>query len=345
MVLFRKTDNMRTPFKFAALALFLASSVTAAADGTGGMKDQAAAPANPDWDIAFGGYTESDYIFRGITQSAHWPSVGGYTEFRYNPVKDVQLYAGNSMESIDYPNQAAAEVDFYGGIRPTFDKLALDFGGWYYWYPGGREFPGPGPAGGPTGIGVFTPDPRCTNRFTTPTGFCNVYEADLSFWEAYGKAAYTVNDNVTVAANVFYSPSWLNEGADGLWAQGSLKLTAPASWIPTVLPTGSGAFFLGEAGHYSFGQTNAFYGNIDLPAYTEWDLGVTYTWKVFSLDFRYYDTDLSRANCNVLTSDFSATYSPGNVTSANPSGLGSNWCGATFVVKAAFDLTVDTNLK
>ncbi|MGO9806632.1 MAG: TorF family putative porin [Rhodomicrobium sp.] len=328
---------MRTTTKSAAFVLFLASSVTAAADGTGGMKDQTAAASTPTWDVAFGGYTESDYIFRGITQSAHWPSVSSYTELRYNPIKDVQLYAGSSVESIDYPNRAAAEVDFYGGIRPTFDKLALDFGGWYYWYPGGRLFDGLGPDG---------PNPNCTNGFKPfATGTCNVYEADLSFWEAYAKATYTVNDTVTLGANVYYSPSWLSEGADGLWAQGSVKLTAPASWIPTVLPTGSGAFFLGEAGHYSFGQTNAFYGNIDLPAYTEWDLGITYTWKVFSLDFRYYDTDLSRANCNALTSDFSATYSPGNVTSTNPSGLGSDWCGATFVVKAAFDLTVDTNLK
>lgn len=334
---------MRTPTKLTALALFLATNVSAAADGAGSMKDQTVAAVSPAWDVAFGGWTASDYIFRGITQSAHWPAVSGYTELRYNPAKDVQLYIGNSVESIDYPNRAAAEVDFYGGVRPTFDKLALDFGYWYYWYPGGQEFPGPGPAGGPTG--VFTPNPNCTNRFTTPTGFCNVYEADLSFWEVYGKGTYTVNDTVQLGANAYYSPSWLNEGADGLWAQGSLKLTAPSSWIPTVLPSGSGAFFLGEFGHYWFGKTNAFYGNIDLPDYNEWDLGVTYTWKVFSLDFRYYDTDLTKANCNVLTSDFSATFSPGNITAINPSGLGSNWCGAAFVVKAAFDLTVDTNLK
>ena len=105
---------------------------------------------SPNWDIAFGGYTASDYIFRGITQSAHYPSVSGYSELRYNALKDVQLYAGTSIESIDYPNRAAAEVDFYGGVRPTFGKLALDFGYWYYWYPGGREFNGdlsplPGP--------------------------------------------------------------------------------------------------------------------------------------------------------------------------------------------------------
>ncbi|MGO9486403.1 MAG: TorF family putative porin [Rhodomicrobium sp.] len=329
---------MRTTFKFAALVL-LASGVTAAADDTGGgMKDGTAAAASPNWDIAFGGYTASDYIFRGITQSAHDPSVSSYSELRYNALKDVQLYAGTSIESIDYPNRAAAEVDFYGGVRPTFGKLALDFGYWYYWYPGGREFNGDlSPLPGPNA--------SCTNGFKTPTGFCNIYEADLSFWEVYGKATYTVNDTITLGANVFYSPSWLSEGADGLWALGSVKLTAPSSWIPAVVPKGTGAFFLGEAGHYWFGQTNAFYGNIDLPDYTEWDLGVTFTYKVFSLDFRYYDTDLSRADCNVLTSDHTASYSPSNISSINPSGLGSNWCGASFVVKASFDLTADTNLK
>src|SRR5271163_318887 len=34
-------------------------------------------------------------------------------------------------------NRAAMELDVYGGIRPTFDKLALDFGYWFYSYPGG----------------------------------------------------------------------------------------------------------------------------------------------------------------------------------------------------------------
>jgi hypothetical protein len=35
---------------------------------------------------------------------------------------------GLSGESITFPNRAAAETDFYGGIRPTFGNLALDLG-------------------------------------------------------------------------------------------------------------------------------------------------------------------------------------------------------------------------
>ena len=82
----------------------------------------------------------SDYIFRGVTQSNHKPSVAAYFEPRYNVNKDLQLYVGTSAESISFPNRAAAEVDIYGGIRPTFGMFAFDFGVWGYLYPGGQCF-------------------------------------------------------------------------------------------------------------------------------------------------------------------------------------------------------------
>jgi uncharacterized protein (TIGR02001 family) len=83
------------------------------------------APATNPWDLAFGSALMTDYNFRGITQSAHKPSVAAYFEPRYNITSSLQAYVGVSGESIDFPNRAAAEIDFYGGIRPTFDKLAL----------------------------------------------------------------------------------------------------------------------------------------------------------------------------------------------------------------------------
>jgi uncharacterized protein (TIGR02001 family) len=86
------------------------------------------------WDIAFGSAIMSDYNFRGISQSNHRPSVASYFEPRYNFNDSLQGYLGLSGESISFPNRAGAEIDFYGGIRPTFGKLALDFGAWYYWY-------------------------------------------------------------------------------------------------------------------------------------------------------------------------------------------------------------------
>src|SRR6266700_505678 len=106
-------------------------------------------PAFDPWDVAFGGAVMSDYIFRGVTQSNHQPSVAAYIEPRYNVTKDLQLYAGVSAESISFANRAAAEVDIYGGIRPTFGAFAFDLGVWGYLYPGGQcieSFGGPGGA-------------------------------------------------------------------------------------------------------------------------------------------------------------------------------------------------------
>src|SRR4029079_15299033 len=90
------------------------------------------------WDIAFGSAVMNDYIFRGITQSNHKPSVAVYFEPRYNINKDLQLYVGTAAESISFANHAAAEVDVYGGIRPTFGAFAFDVGLWGYLYPGGQ---------------------------------------------------------------------------------------------------------------------------------------------------------------------------------------------------------------
>src|SRR5258708_2906676 len=100
-------------------------------------------------DIAFGSAIMNDYVFRGITQSNHNASVAAYFEPRYNINKDTQLYIGVSSESISFPNRAAAEVDIYGGIRPTVGMFAFDFGLWGYIYPGGQcfnaaPFPGSG---------------------------------------------------------------------------------------------------------------------------------------------------------------------------------------------------------
>ena len=52
-----------------------------------------APPPNP-WDFAFGAGIQSDYIFRGITQSNHNPSANAYFEARYNVSPYLQFYAG-----------------------------------------------------------------------------------------------------------------------------------------------------------------------------------------------------------------------------------------------------------
>jgi hypothetical protein len=303
-------------------------------------KTPAAAPFNP-WDVAFGATIVSDYNFRGITQSNHKPSVWAYFEPRYNVVKDLQLYAGIAGESIVFPNRAAAEIDLYAGIRPTFDKLTLDFGVWYYWYPGGQCF---------HNLPQFGLD--CVEQGALPVNG-NVVKADLSFWELYAKTTYTLTDQVTFGGAAFYSPSVLNSGADGTYVSANVKLTAPSN----LLPHGFGLYASAEIGRWFLGTTDAFYctqdatgcggqfpDGIPYTSYNTWNIGLGITRSVFTLDFRYYDSDLNPGDCNAFTSDHTARFT-GDFTPINPGGFGSNWCGAAFIVAGKIDLTASANLK
>lgn len=305
---------------------------------------EAPAPFEP-WDVAFGGIFTSDYVFRGITQSNHQPSVSLYVEPRYNLNKDLQLYIGASGESISFANSAAAEVDIYGGIRPTFDKAAFDFGVWGYLYPGGRCADNVIDAA--TGFPGGNVCPISSNTIFLANG--NVLKGDLNFFEVYGKLTYTIDDNWAVGATEYYTPSFLNSGAWGNYASITAKYTAPSSLFGS---SGVGMFVSAEFGRQWLGTTDAFYGipgtifanGIPYPSYDTWNIGVSFTWKVFTLDFRYFDTDLSKGNCNAFTSAFNASGTT-NVTPINPSGAGSNWCGATGIARLSFDLTAMTNLK
>src|SRR5258708_3410053 len=93
----------------------------------------------PPCDLAFGGGLQSDYNFRGISQSDRGPSVYGYAEPRCNVTKDIQLYAGVWGWSTKLPTTPTGEFDLYGGIPPTFRPLPVHFRFFFYLYP--REVP------------------------------------------------------------------------------------------------------------------------------------------------------------------------------------------------------------
>jgi uncharacterized protein (TIGR02001 family) len=331
----------------AAVAAFALATGSASAADLVTKAKPIVAPEPPAWDIAFGSAIASDYIFRGVTQSNHQPSVAAYFEPRYNINKDHQLYIGIGGASIAFPNRAAGEIDFYAGYRPTYGKFAFDFGVWYYWYPKGQCFSA---ATGPFANGNTqncSPNTIGGVPMALPNG--NAIKSDLSFVELYAKVNYTVNDNISLGAYAYYSPSVLNSGADGIFFGGTAKYTF-AAWSNGVQP-----YISGEVGHWSFGTTDSFYGcpvgclaflpnGIPLPDYTTWNVGFGWTWKVFTVDLRYIDTDLSKGNCNAFTGDHTATFAPSAINNIN-TGNASNWCSGRFVARLSADLTVNTNLK
>lgn len=288
------------------------------------------------WDIAFGGAVMSNYMFRGVTQSNNQPAGTVYFEPRYNINPNLQLYVGTAATSISFANRAAAEIDIYGGIRPTFGALAFDFGVFGYLYPGGTCTAGP--------AAVAAVCPNEANPVILANG--NVMKKDVSFYEVYGKVNYTFNDYFALGGNVFYSPNFLNTGADGTYASITGKLTAPGTFFGT---SGIGAYVSGEFGRQWLGTSDNFYGTgivgdpfqfgIKYADYNTWNVGVGFTYKVFTLDLRYSGTDMSQGDCNAFTSDYNASQ-PNNVTPINPGGFGSKWCGDTFIAKLSADVTL-----
>jgi hypothetical protein len=320
----------------AALAVSVAAPALAADMPTKAPKVAPAAAPSP-WDIAFGAAVMNDYNFRGISQSDHGPAGFAYFEPRYNITPDVQLYGGIAATSVKLATDPTAEIDLYGGIRPTFGPVQFDIGAIYYWYPRETQFCGiPGVCGG---------NPAFPNGNTTL--------ANTDFWEVYGKVLWTVNPIVTLGANLYYSPSWLNTGASGTYASGTAKFTTPEG----MLPNGIIAYLSGEAGYYWLGTTNFLPGvytsfpagpagapgttGANLPDYAYWNVGIGFNWKVFTLDLRYHDTNMSKADCNLLTADPGATVIPGGVGINNTATFASSsWCGAAFVAKLSADLTL-----
>jgi hypothetical protein len=323
----------------AAAVLAMTAGSTFAADmAVKAVKAPPPAPFDP-WDVAFGSAIMNDYIFRGVTQSNHQASVAAYFEPRYNINKDLQLYVGVSGESISFANRAAAEIDVYGGIRPTFGAFAFDIGVWGYLYPGGTCF-----FGAPTDFTGKAVGAECAANALLNG---NVMKKDVSFFEVYGKMTYTVNDNWQFGVNEYYSPNFLNTGAWGNYSSVTGKYIAPATIFGA---SGVGMYVSGEFGRQWLGTSDSFYGVPAFPAgikyadYDTWNIGIGFTYKVFTLDLRYSDTDLSKGNCSAFTSAFNASGTT-NVTPINPLGTGSNWCGAAGIAKLSADLTAMTNLK
>jgi uncharacterized protein (TIGR02001 family) len=243
----------------------------------------APAPAPSPWDVAFGGAIMSDYNFRGISQSSRAPSVGAYLEPQFNISPMFQLYTGIAGYSIRWPrplSDPAAEIDLYGGVRAKVGDFTLDLGTMYYWYPRERAF-------------------------------------QSDFWEFYAKASYTFMETVTVGANVFHAPDWLNLNVTGTYLAGTLKVAMPSN----MMAPGVGAYVSGELGTYLLGRT-AGYNPRD---YLYWNAGIGVTYKALTFDLRYHDTDNTRAQC------FAIVLGP-------PSSR--KWCGPAIIGKIAFDTTL-----
>jgi uncharacterized protein (TIGR02001 family) len=211
------------------------------------------------------------------------------------------IYAGVTVASVRLPSQPSAEIAFAAGWRPKIANVEFDLAWAYYGYP--RE----------TVLG--------------PTG-------GTDYWEASIRGDTKLTEALRIAGGFAYAPNVSNTGAWGRYAAVGLGLDLPS----TLLPKDIAVSISGSLGYSRFGNMDELLGGFPLPAYANWNAGITFTYKLLNFDLRYYDTNLSRENCHVYTGDTNAV--PGGVADPlrNPDGLMSRWCGATIVDKFYFTL-------
>jgi hypothetical protein len=92
-----------------------------------------------------------------------------------------------------------------------------------------------------------------------------------------------------VASGFAYSPNVSNTGAWSKYAAFGLNIDVPRRLLP---PTAS-VSMTSVVGYSWFGNQSVALGGFPLPAYLNWNTGVTFTHKNLNLDLRYYDTNLS----------------------------------------------------
>ena len=244
-------------------------------------------------DFAFGLRAASDYNFRGISQSDRGFSPQGYGELQ---LFDNFVYAGVAGYGVDLPTKPLMELDLTAGIRPKLGPLTFDFGVIGYVYPDETQF--------------IVDDVILTPR-------------DTDFLEVAGKVSYTYMDSLTLGAGVFHTGDFLGSGANATYFNATAKYVIP----DTILPAGFA--ISGEIGRYELGRVDAYLGGFELIDYTYWNAGVSYTWNNFTLDLRYHDTDLSKEECFINTTDPKGVFT----------GSGrSRWCSEAFVASLSVDL-------
>jgi len=288
----------------AVAAVALSAAPAFAADMPVKAAKVAAAPAPSIFDIAFGGVVMSDYNFRGISQSNRGFSGGAYFEPQLTTSFGV-LYAGIGALAIDWPSTAAygftnpsAEVDLYGGWRNTFGALSVDLGFIYYYYP--------------------------KETFNGATD-------DSDFYEFYGKFGYAITPDLSIGANIFYTPDLLHYSksfaATGGQKAGATYGSLTGKWVTPWTVSGIGSYVSGEFGHWWIKDTGFVAAGFINPSYSYWNAGVAFTYKALTLDLRYHGTDQSTQKCNAFL-----LVAPGNSSS--------NWCNDTFIVSLKFDTSL-----
>lgn len=254
MILSRKYLSL-----FGAVGLALASfAAPAFADGEEGSMKDAPAEEGRKLTISFTAAAVSEYVFRGISQTAEDPTLQGSVDASYGI-----FYAGVWASGLDFGageffsppfvfgEDAQIEVDVYGGIKPTYDKLTFDFGVIYYIYPSASDS-----------------------------------AAELDYVEFKAGVSGSFIDKLTTSTALYVSPDYTAEVGTTYLSESTVAYELPKVWVFTPTISGQYGYLYGEDAEFE-----AFFGDDN---YSYWNAGLSLAVEKFTFDFRYWDTDLYR---------------------------------------------------
>jgi uncharacterized protein (TIGR02001 family) len=198
----------------------------------------------------------SDYRFRGISQTDKTPALQGSITLTHESGFYVSVW-GSSIDSYVTGSFAShQELDLIAGFKKTFNGTTLDVGALYYVYPKGEQTP-------------------------FHSNFIEPYAA-VSHTFGPATAKVTVNWSPKQKALALSQTGLPGDPAkDNVYLGGDLSGGIPGTPISVS----------GHLGH-SFG-TNWLVpqGAGKDKGYTDWGVGVSYTYKALTLGVNYIDTD------------------------------------------------------
>jgi uncharacterized protein (TIGR02001 family) len=175
---------------FAAL-LFAAVSAAPATAQT--------APPAPDLVVAYNVGVQSDYVFRGVSQTDSHPSVFGGIDLTYKSF----AYLGTWTSNLDFKpfgdRHTNEEIDLYGGVRPAWQGFNFDFGVQYYGY---ANQPATAPA--------------------------------VDFTEVYAKVTRAIGP-ATVGASLYHSPRFTGGSGQATYSELNFAYAIGPKWLFSAL--------------------------------------------------------------------------------------------------------------
>ncbi len=180
----------------AGLAALVSAGGAGAADLYGdSLKDTA--PAGTQLEFSFNAGGTTDYVFRGFSQSDEKPAFFGGIDLTYG-----MFYAGIWASTIDFGKDdsgvgfdESVEVDFYGGIKKSYNGVEFDLGVIYYHYPNQTK---------------------------------DLNDAELDYVEIKFGTSAKVWHEITLGATFYYSPEFFGETGEALASEASFSVPLPS---------------------------------------------------------------------------------------------------------------------